>query len=117
MTILHKAVSLLRPGKNFGIVNEDDWNTIQMSDGSTRPTDAEIQAKLEEARQSVAMDMLRQERNRLLSECDFRSLPDYPGADKDDWMSYRQALRDLPGTANPDLDEQGRLVNVQWPTL
>jgi hypothetical protein len=115
MTILHRAVSLLRPGQNFGIINEDDWNTIQMSDGSARPSDADIRAKLSEARQSLAMDVLREERNKKLAECDFRSLPDYPGADKDQWLSYRQALRDLPSTAEPDLNDQLQLTNVTFP--
>ena len=29
---------------------------------------------------------------------------------------YRQALRDMPSTAEPQLDEQGQLTNVTWPT-
>ena len=29
---------------------------------------------------------------------------------------YRQALRDLPSTAKPKLDENGQLTNVTWPT-
>ena len=29
---------------------------------------------------------------------------------------YRQALRDLPATASPEIDEAGQLVNITWPT-
>ena len=29
---------------------------------------------------------------------------------------YRQALRDLPLSTSPQLDEFGRLTNVTWPT-
>ena len=29
---------------------------------------------------------------------------------------YRQALRDLPSSTSPTLDEQGNLTNVTWPT-
>ena len=29
--------------------------------------------------------------------------------------TYRQALRDLPATAEPMLDEQGNLKNINWP--
>ncbi len=31
-------------------------------------------------------------------------------------IDYRQALRDLPETADPQLDENGNLTNVTWPT-
>jgi hypothetical protein len=32
-----------------------------------------------------------------------------------EWSTYRQALRDLPSTASPSLDENGNLTNVTWP--
>lgn len=110
---LAKILQYLRPGAEWVIRGDQiEWlDTVQ-----TQPTDAEIQEKLEEAKQSIAMDMLRQERNRLLSECDFRALPDYPGADKSLWLNYRQALRDLPATAQPTINEQGELTNVVFPT-
>ena len=41
---------------------------------------------------------MRQERNKLLKESDFRVLPDYPGVNKEEWMTYRQSLRDFPAT-------------------
>jgi hypothetical protein len=31
------------------------------------------------------------------------------------WKTYRQALRDLPASANPVLDERENLTNVTWP--
>ena len=37
--------------------------------------------------------------------------------DVQNWTAYRQALRDLPITARPTLDEDGNLVNIEWPTL
>ena len=33
-----------------------------------------------------------------------------------EWKTYRQALRDLPATAEPQLNEFGNLTNVEWPT-
>ena len=30
-------------------------------------------------------------------------------------MDYRKALRDLPSTASPELDEDGQLTGVTWP--
>ena len=61
------------------------------------------------------MRLLRLERNRFISETDWRATVDYPGTDKQLWLNYRQALRDLPETAEPQLDEQGNLINVVWP--
>ena len=61
------------------------------------------------------MKRLRQERNRRLSETDWMSFSDSPTM-TDDWKTYRQALRDLPSTAEPQLDENGFLINVTWPT-
>ena len=61
------------------------------------------------------MKRLRQERNRRLTETDWMSFSDSPTM-TDEWKTYRQALRDLPSTAEPQLDENGQLTNVTWPT-
>ena len=60
------------------------------------------------------MKRLRQERNRRLSETDWWVLPDRTASQEQ--KDYRQALRDLPSTASPELDENGQLSNVTWPT-
>jgi len=39
---------------------------------------------------------MRQERNQLLKDCDFRVLNDYPNTNKEAWELYRQTLRDFP---------------------
>jgi len=49
---------------------------------------------------------VRQERNRLLSACDWTQVPDAP-TDKAAWAAYRQALRDI--TQHPDWP------NIDWP--
>ena len=38
------------------------------------------------------------------------------GSDATALKEYRQALRDLPKTSSPKLDENGELTNVTWPT-
>ena len=63
-----------------------------------------------------AMDQLRMQRDSLLIQSDWRMNEDYPYADKEQWKTYRQALRDLPANASPSLDENGMLTNVTWPT-
>jgi len=61
------------------------------------------------------LDLLRIERNKLLQETDWTQNRDVTLANDAEWASYRQALRDLPNTATPELDEYGNLTNVTWP--
>ena len=60
---------------------------------------------------------LRAMRDQLLAETDTPwGLADYDHPDKQLWYDYRQALRDLTTTADPQLDADGNLTNVTWPT-
>lgn len=43
-------------------------------------------------------DEMREERNKLLKDSDYRVLPDYPAVNKEEWITYRQSLRDFPAT-------------------
>ena len=56
-----------------------------------KPTEEELLSKMEE----MKIDEMREKRNELLRECDFRVLPDYPHS-SEEWKIYRQSLRDLP---------------------
>ena len=51
---------------------------------------------------------IRTDRDKLLKETDWVSGEDVPQAIKDAWFPYRQALRDITTTSNPD--------DVVWPT-
>ena len=79
-----------------------------------QPSEEEIQTKLTELRNAEPMRLLREERNQKLQETDWMANSDVNMTD--DWRTYRQALRDLPSSASPTLDEQGNLTNVTWPT-
>ena len=57
---------------------------------------------------------LRKERDRLLKRTDWRFRSDLTPSQA--WIDYCQALRDLPATATPALDENGNLTGVTWPT-
>jgi hypothetical protein len=94
---------------------EDSYDSIIWAD-QPRCTKAEWeQAKLE-LKAAEPIRLLRIERNKLLQQTDWRATVDYPNPDKQAWLDYRQALRDLPETADPQLDENGQLTNVIWPT-
>ena len=59
-----------------------------------------------------AMADLRSKRDRLLSSCDWVMMSDSPIADKTNWETYRQALRDI--TENLTTVEQVKAV--EFPT-
>ena len=61
-----------------------------------KPTEEELLLRYDD----LLLDEMREERNRLLQESDYRALPDYPQRDK--WILYRQALRDYPSIWLPD---------------
>ena len=76
--------------------------------------ESEIEKKLAELSAVEPMRLLREERNRRLLETDWRFRSDLTPSQE--WIDYCQALRDLPSIASPELDENGQLINVTWPT-
>jgi hypothetical protein len=84
-----------------------------------QPTPEEIAArKVIEDRKAEAMTKLRSERDALIPSTDKYVMWDYPinPETRKKWGRYRQHLRDLPGMSSPDLDEDGNLNDVEWPT-
>ena len=100
-----------------GTITQKYSGDVIYHDGQTPPTQEQIQEKLAELEAAEPMRLLRIERDRLLSETDWRATVDYPGSDKQSWLDYRKALRDLPATAEPKLDEDSNLTNVTWPEV
>ena len=66
----------------------------------------------------LALELLRNERNIILKRSDKYILPDFPHAEgkKDEWIAYRQSLRDITATNTPTLSADGVLQNITWPT-
>ena len=60
------------------------------------------------------MRLLRLVRDEKLAETDWWSVSDITMSN--DRKTYRQALRDLPASADPKLDSDNFLTNVTWPT-
>tara|TARA_R100000654_G_scaffold8321_1_gene19657 strand:+ start:868 stop:1137 length:270 start_codon:yes stop_codon:yes gene_type:complete len=65
---------------------------------ASKPTEAQI---LNQKWQEI-----RNKRNSLLAECDWRAFSDVTLSDE--WKTYRQELRDVPTQSDPD--------NITWPT-
>ena len=91
-----------------------DFKIMEWHDSRPQPTEAQIQAKIAELTAAEPMRLLRVERDRLISLTDWRFRSDLSPSQA--WIDYSQALRDLPATATPSLDENGNLTGVTWPT-
>ena len=85
-----------------GAITQTASGRIIYHDGQIPPTEQEIQAKIAELEAAEPMRVLRIERNQKLAETDWRMVEDYPLPNKLEWKTYRQALRDLPETADPN---------------
>ena len=109
----HQAIYDTHPN----VVTVDDGAGAFDKNGNSVTIDEElVQAKIKEFKNAEPMNRLRNERNKRLQETDWKDLPSYPGTDQEEWRTYRQALRDLPSSSSPQLDEFGQLTNVTWPT-
>jgi hypothetical protein len=49
----------------------------------------------------ILTSRMRHQRDRLLAESDWTQTHDDPTGKRDEWATYRQALRDLPSTWTP----------------
>ena len=85
--------------------------SIFWENGSIVVKDDDVKIKNESEK---PMRLLRQQRNQKLSETDWWAGQDLTMTQEQ--KDYRQALRDLPSTASPKLDDNGNLTNVTWPT-
>jgi len=110
------AILALKPGAEWNL-RGDDYSGLEWLDKSqTKPTEEEVNAKFTELVNAYPMKLLREERDRLLKETDWRASSDLIMSEE--WKIYRQRLRDLPAGNSPDLDSAGRLdkTSVNWPT-
>ena len=115
MKFLSDAISILCPGVSFR--HQNNYHSIEYINSSNEfvpPTEEQIQEKITELQNAEPMRVLREERNRKLAETDWWCCSDRTPTQ--DQLDYRTALRDLPSTTSPSLDENGELTNITWPT-
>ena len=113
MITMDHALLQLRPGTRW-VLKGNTYSGLNWLDESDKPTEEEINAKIQELEAAEPMRLLREERNRRLQETDWWVLPDRTASQEQ--INYRQFLRDLPSSSSPELDENGQLSNVTWPT-
>ena len=109
------ALQVLKPGAAW-VLRGTEYSGLEWMDSGQQPTEQEVKAKLIELDAAEPMRLLRIERNKKIAETDWRVLPDQTPSD--DWINYRQALRDLPASASPKLDSNYELdfSSFTWPT-
>ena len=109
------ALDSLKPTSNYNWQGED-YKNLNWISSDTKPTESEIDAEVTRLNNAEPMRLLRVERDRLLTACDWRASFDLTLSDS--WKTYRQSLRDLPASASPKLDANGNLdmSSVTFPT-
>ena len=109
------ALQALKPGTEWYLDGED-YPDLTWLDSEQQPTKQEVFDKIAELDAAEPMRLLRIERDKKIALTDWRVLPDQTPSD--DWINYRQALRDLPASATPKLnsDYELDLTSVTWPT-
>ena len=113
------ALTCNKPGAFYcqGVSSYENmvWDTNIVT--GTLPTKTEVMNKAQELYDGEAMRRLRVHRDNLLRDTDWvvTKASETGVAETTAWKTYRQALRDLPSSATPELD--GPFVkNVTWPT-
>ena len=111
------ALLSLKPGAKWTL-SGTEYSGLKWMDSGQQPTEQEVKAKIIELDAAEPMRLLRIERDRKIALTDWRVLPDQTPSD--DWINYRQALRDLPASASPKLDPESEyeldLTSIKWPT-
>ena len=80
----------------------ETYDSLIWKDKTEKPSEEELNVKLVELKK----EQMREKRNELLKECDFRFVSDFPQSDekKQEWQTYRQALRDFPSIWEEGID-------------
>jgi hypothetical protein len=103
-----KGLDIVPPSYEWGLT----WESIKFPEGYEKPPKEEFEAKLQELVDGQPLKELRTKRNTVLEQSDRYAITDYPHANlakQQEWLDYRQALRDLPSvTEDP--------ANPVWPT-
>lgn len=116
---IKEAIEAINASAKFTVLDRS-VDKITWLENTTPIAKEDIEAKMTALASSKAMERLRLARNTRLSDTDWTRLDDVTlsTSQKTEWATYRQALRDLPSSANPSLNSEGTLdeSSVTWPT-
>ena len=116
---LADAIRALRPNSDY-ILRGDTYSGLEWDSTDSLPTEDEVNAKLAELEAAEPHRLLREERDRRLTACDWvvAKHTEHGKMVPEDWKIYRQALRDLPSISyRPEMDgDVLKMDSVAWPT-
>ena len=110
------AIRKIYPNGAGYVQKGNEYSGLEWLDERPKPTEKELMDKIVELDSAEPLKLLREERNRKLQETDWWAAGDRIDSMTNEQKIYRKQLRDLPSTASPELDENGQLLNVIWPT-
>jgi len=110
MSIIIKAIQKINPVAEVSVSGED-INTIIWENNTPPIPKEQILAIIPQVELDMAMEDLRAKRNKALADSDWTQLPDvgFNAAERNAWMIYRQALRDI--TNNIETAEQAKSIS------
>ena len=115
-----EALTSLNPKAKWNLIGFDYSGLEWLDESQTKPTEDEINAKIAELKAAEPMKLLREERNKRLTESDWVVIKakELGKTVSESWVAYRQSLRHLPENASPKLNSIGQLdlTSVSWPT-
>ena len=116
--LIDDAIRAIQPNAQFTTV---DGVITEWKGPGIMPSEEELNNKLVELKANEPFKLLREERDRRLTACDWvvTKHTEHGKMVPENWKRYRQALRDLPSISyRPELTEFGSLKmdSVAWPT-
>lgn len=101
----HEAIYATHPQ---AVRIDDSFGAFDINEKLIELDESAISQKLAELQAAEPMRLLRVERDQLLAATDWRATIDYQGTNQDEWLAYRQRLRDLPANTED-------ASNPTWP--
>ena len=106
--MISRALTHIRPGEEW-ILEGEKYAGLTWFSETPKPTEAEIVRGWQEIAKDVAMEPIRNQRDKLLYSSDWTQIADAP-VNAEAWAKYRQKLRDLPATV------EDPTATIVWPT-
>lgn len=116
--VIHSLV----PQAYYNIIDDrEEYSSIEWLDTEnyTIPTESEFNERRILLTNQLPLKIYREIREVIFMETDKYALPDFPHSSesvRQAWLDYRKALRDLPSLQSPNLDSEGNLIDIIWPT-
>jgi hypothetical protein len=105
-----RAILLCNPQAQATIYETDGKKRIEFAPNTDPVPETEIELKIDQAKFEIAIEEMRIDRNKRLTETDFYALVD--SSLSDEMKNYRQELRDI----TQDLATESDVNGVVWPT-